>query len=298
MITKIFEKENILEDGIGRMERWDFSKANMDEESRLNAITSIASICYNNPKAIGSESLYNRLATESKGLPSSSFEFIPVYLSEEDIFMLWNETAGELEFLDIVKYGIWINDNKELITNFRAIKFDIEAGRLSDYWLKHFNTEEECLVIKKHIFTFLFKVDFPTRSQMVRHRVSWQELSRRFVSAKKLGFSYYISKDIENVSTSLKLTDVDGHNFSIELSTAEIIKLCEQHYFNLLDNGVKAQNARRVIPQAGYTDIWMSMNTIQLDNYLKLRLDSHSQWEIQQTALAIKESLDIGDDSE
>lgn len=298
MITKIFEKENILGDNIGRMEKWDFSRSNMNDESRLNAITTVASICYKNPKAVGSESLYNRLLAESKGLPSSSFEFIPVYLSEEDLLMLWNEVAGDIEYLNIVKYGMWINDNKELITNFRAIVYDVEAKRLDEYWLKHFNDESECDIIKKYIHTFLFKVDFPTRSQMVRHRVNLQEVSRRFVSAKKLPFSYYISKDIKDKHTAIKMTDIDGHQFSVELDTEEIIKICEQHYFNLLDNGVKPQSARRVIPQAGYTELWMSMNSIQLDNYLKLRLDSHSQWEIQQTALAIKESLMIGEDSE
>ena len=36
---------------------------------------------------------------------------------------------------------------------------------------------------------------------------------------------------------------------------------------------------------------FMSINRDQLDNYLKLRLDSTAQWEIRQTAIAIKESM-------
>ena len=85
MIQKINEKQNIFGDEIGFVENWDFSRANLNEENRILAITQVASICYQNPKALGSESLYNRLAAESKGLPSSSFEFVPVLLTEEEV---------------------------------------------------------------------------------------------------------------------------------------------------------------------------------------------------------------------
>ncbi|MDN5104393.1 FAD-dependent thymidylate synthase, partial [Aliarcobacter butzleri] len=78
MIQLINKKENIFGDKIAFVENWDFSKANLNEENRILAITQVASICYQNPNALGSESLYNRLAAESKGLPSSSFEFVPV----------------------------------------------------------------------------------------------------------------------------------------------------------------------------------------------------------------------------
>ena len=80
----INKKENIFGDDIAFVEQYDFSTANMSEENRILAITQVASICYQNPKAIGSESLYNRLLAESKGLPSSSFEMCPILLTEEE----------------------------------------------------------------------------------------------------------------------------------------------------------------------------------------------------------------------
>ena len=51
------------------------------------------------------------------------------------------------------------------------------------------------------------------------------------------------------------------------------------------------QEARRVIPQSAYTQIWGAFMPKQLDNYFKLRLDKHAQWEIQQTAIAMKELI-------
>ena len=48
MIEKINEKQNILNDDIGFVENWDFSKANLNEENRILAITLVASFCYQN----------------------------------------------------------------------------------------------------------------------------------------------------------------------------------------------------------------------------------------------------------
>ena len=84
----INKKENVFGDDIAFVEQYDFSTANMSDENRIKAITTVASICYQNPKAIGSESLYNRLLAESKGLPSSSAEFVPVLLTEEEVYKL------------------------------------------------------------------------------------------------------------------------------------------------------------------------------------------------------------------
>ena len=200
MIQKINEKQNILGDNIGFVENWDFSRANLNEENRILAITQVASICYQNPKALGSESLYNRLAAESQGLPSSSFEFVPVLLdTHKDRH---KEILYDSHILsNIYKYGEEIA-NKYILTNYRAIYYDYEQKIkeikeyynstvaspendtnyhedlkiLKERYLGLFNTEEECEIIKEHFKVFLFKVDFPTRSQMVRHRVNWQEL--------------------------------------------------------------------------------------------------------------------------
>ena len=87
-VNPVNKKENIFGDDIAFVEQYDFSTANLNEENRINAITTVASICYQNPKAVGSESLYNRLLAESKGLPSSSAEFVPVLLTEEEVYKL------------------------------------------------------------------------------------------------------------------------------------------------------------------------------------------------------------------
>ena len=286
-MKKINDKQNIFGDNIAFVEQYDFSTANLSEENRIKAITQVASICYQNPKAVGSESLYNRLLAESQGLPSSSFEFVPVLLNigeiEDEEFI---SESAKLS-MKIFKHCEIICDGNcyYLLTNYRAIVYDVENKFISKKWLKRFNTEKECEIIKQHFKVFLFKVDLPTRSQMVRHRVSWQELSRRYVSGSRVPFEYYVSEKMKFISIH-KDDESDIH-----FDSDDFHRICEERYYQALEKGVKPQEARRVIPQSAYTQIWGAFMPNQLDNYFKLRLDKHAQWEIQQTAIAMQELI-------
>ena len=285
-MKKINDKQNIFGDNIAFVEQYDFSTANLSEENRIKAITQVASICYQNPKALGSESLYNRLLAESQGLPSSSFEFVPVLIPMGDTSSI--KFIGEdKDINNIMKYSEVITHNgmDYLLTNYRAIVYDVENKLLTENALKFFNTPEECEIIKQHFKVFLFKVDFPTRSQMVRHRVSWQELSRRYVSGSRVPFEYYVSDKMKFISIH-KDDESDIHFDSDDFN-----RICEERYYQALEKGVKPQEARRVIPQSAYTQIWGAFMPSQLDNYFKLRLDKHAQWELQQTAIAMQELI-------
>ena len=170
-----------------------------------------------------------------------------------------------------------------LLTNYRALVYDVENKFISKKWLKRFNTPEECEIIKQHFKVFLYKVDLPTRSQMVRHRVSWQELSRRYVSGERVPFEFYVSDKMENVESSYFMQDYN---------TSEVINICLNHYKEAIKLGVKPQEARRIIPQCAYTQIWGAFMPKQLDNYFKLRLDSTAQYEIRKTTEAMQELIE------
>ena len=280
----INKKENIFGDNIAFVEQYDFSTANLNEENRINAVSTIASICYQNPKAIGSESLYNRLLAESKGLPSSSFEFVPVLLTAKKLRKIGSiinkEDYVKHDFeYNVTKFGEMIEDGKYLLTNLRALIADV-----GEYAKEFYNTPDECEIIKQHFKVFLFKVDLPTRSQMVRHRVSWQELSRRYVSGSKVPFEFYVSEKMKNVKSF-------SNPYGYECDTQDIIRICLDHYDEAIAAGVKPQEARRIIPQAAYTQIWGAFMPNQLDNYFKLRLDKTAQWEIQMVSKAMQELI-------
>mgnify|MGYP003590224062 FL=1 len=296
-------KQNILKDNIGFVSIYDFSRANSSLEARIHAITSVASICYAKPDAVDKVSLYNRLEAESKGLPSSSFEFVPMLIPVEVIeeAILKRDPFGDFErtlpfdMLFTVKFGTRIdveNDkggwDEYILTNFRAVSRDAEEHSvdLRDF----FNTEEkEIQAIKENYTVFRLKVDLPTRSQFVRSRVNLQELSRRFVSGKKLGFDFYIDEKIEELSFTKNMAEKEDHYQGFKIDAKKLIEISQEFYDYLLANGVKAEAARRFIPQAAYTELWAGFNNFQLDNFLELRLESHSQKEIRFLAEAMRD---------
>ena len=270
--------DNVLDGIAGFVEHYDFSRANSSYEARVQAITKVASICYANPKALGSISLFDRLQAESGGLPSSSYEFIPVLLDKQQAMQILTDSMSvHPEDVPIIKFGTWLSNNNHLLTNLRAL-IEMVGPEAS---LNYLNTsDEEIQIIRDNFKVFLFNVDLSTRAQMVRHRVSWQELSRRYVSGTKSPFEFYVSR---------KMNDTRSSDFGY--LTDEIIDICLTQYYAALDSGVKPEEARRILPQAMMTQIWGAFQPSQLDNWFKLRLDKHAQLEIRCVAQAMQELI-------
>ena len=284
--------ENVFGDDIAYVKHFDFSRANMSNENRIGAITAVASVCYQNPKALGSESLYNRLVAESHGLPSSSFEFVPVLFRYDFIETFFcNNSDIWLENSNTLKYGERIDtkDQAYLLTNYRALIYDVENNGLYKSILDRFNTEEECEIIDKHFNVFQVKIDMPTFGQMVRHRVNWQVLSRRYVSGEKTPFSFYIHEKMEKVVSSF--VDNNGiieNGATLDISTEDIINICLNHYEAARKAGIKPEVARGIIPQCAYTIAWCAFQPKQLESYFELRLEKSAQPEIRLVSEAMK----------
>lgn len=276
-------KEQIFKDDIGFVEEWDFSRGNISEESRIEVITSVASICYANPNAVGKESLYNRLKAESIGLPSSSFEFVPVLLNSLQIGKIINaryEKDESIEASNVERYGEYISDEL-ILTNYRALLYDYENLKeyLKEDITKWFNTEAEAKIIKKHSHIFLCKIDMNTSKQFIRHRsANYQELSRRYVSGKKQEFEFYISPEIKGTPLADKVKKAQEESVIL--------------YRELSKSKIKSEDARRVIPQSMYTTIWSGWQPRGLKNFFDLRLDKHAQQEIRWLAEGMKELIE------
>ena len=265
--------EDILTDGCGSVEAWDFSLANSSYEARVYFVSKVASICYGNPKALGSISLFDRLQAEAAGLPSSSYEMCPILLTKEQF------AARDLKAC--WKFGEQVGDY--LLTNLRALISDVGPEESLNYLN---TTPEEIQIIKDNFKVFLFNVDLSTRAQMVRHRCSWQELSRRYVSGKKQPFEFYISEKMKGVISE---HFDDESNFFFD--TKDIVRICLEHYDEAIAAGVKPEEARRILPQAMKTTIWGAFQPAQLANFFTLRLDKSAQREIRTVAEAMKELI-------
>ena len=166
--------KKIAEKGLwnsGKAQLWDFARANQNEESRVEAVATVASICYGRP-AKDAAKLVERLWSESGGLPSSAFEFIRDGRSPTIEGSLRNNP-------DLVPYE---NDPSE------SAEALIERHR-------------------KSIATFRIKVPIFVARQIMRHRqFSYQELSRRYTDDKRVPLDFWIPAeggDTETATTGL-----------------------------------------------------------------------------------------------
>lgn len=145
----------------GYVQLWDFSTANTNEESRIEAVTTVASECYGiTPK--DRKKLYEQLKTEHCGKPSSAFEFVRGYLNYDIATSLRNN-------INMSTY--------EDIDESKAFKMTTETCRSMNF----FNVA----TFRLNIPQFLIK-------QVIRHRqFSFQELSRRVKANEDRPLEYW-----------------------------------------------------------------------------------------------------------
>jgi thymidylate synthase (FAD) len=298
----------------GEVSLWFFSAANKDEQSRIDAVQKIASICYQSNVKVGTSVLYDNLKSESLGLPSSSFEFVPILLRADDIDMINSEymrnvLSGDARFLQtprIETFGVTIvHDHKNVykLTNLRALLYDMDLINSMrqpedkiDPSKNFFNDDPlEQKLIDENFFVFNSKIDIVTARQFMRHRAMWQELSRRYVSGEKVPFEVYLTDDIVqgnasidvHESTGKKEPEVDGVDTSVQVTAVDVVMLCLKMYDALIESGVKPQDARRIIPQGAMTQVWSAWFKPQFDDMIKLRSARKAQWEIRTLAKAM-----------
>jgi thymidylate synthase (FAD) len=295
----LFEKGYYNTGEAGFIEMYDFSEGNKTLENRVKVVSQIASVCYGNNGLKPNFKLYDKLARESIGLPSSSFEFVPVLINVDkftklqDYFMQAIACIdkkqecfcdfGKRDFvLNSVRYGYSFTDEKGngfVLTNLRALMYDLELIKNithkedeflnieSKFWLN--KTKKEVELIKSKFKVFRIKATIRDFRQFLRHRrSSVQELSRRFTTGNKVPFEFRYSLNLMNNYPEL----IDEDEKRVE------------KYFELLEKGVKAEDARDILPVSLYSILWCGFYPDGLENMLNLRTKSSAQKGIREIA--------------
>lgn len=130
--------------------------------------------------------------------------------------------------------------------------------------------------VLEHV-SFTFGVDGISRAcshQLVRHRLaSYSQQSQRYVTFKGDDFPLVIP---ETISCSDKRNQF----------FAKAVTAAAEAYRELVADGVPAEDARFVLPNAAETKIIITMNARELLHFFELRCCERAQWEIR--ALAIE----------
>jgi thymidylate synthase (FAD) len=124
--------------------------------------------------------------------------------------------------------------------------------------------------------SFTFGIEGISRAcshQLVRHRLaSYSQQSQRYVTFKGDEFPLVAP---ESVSSSPRRLEIFN----------EAIKAAARAYRELVDDGVPAEDARFVLPNAAETKIIVTMNARELLHFFELRCCERAQWEIRAMAV-------------
>ena len=108
--------------------------------------------------------------------------------------------------------------------------------------------------------------------QLVRHRLaSFCQQSQRYVVVNTDADWYVIPPSIRDDDRMLE-------------EYASEMWRCAEYYKSLLDDGMKPEDARYVLPEATKTDIIVTMNLREFMSFYKARSDKAAQWEIRELA--------------
>ena len=152
---------------------------------------------------------------------------------------------------------------------------------------QHMTPFEHCTL------TVIIKCPLYIRSQIHRHRTfAYNEVSRRYTS-ENLEFYQPDSFRIQH-KTSKQCSA--GHVSSKTEKEAKIISkqiedTCLKAYNDLINMGVARELARGLLPQSLMTEFYMTGNLRNWVHFLKLRMDSHAQKEVQDVAQPITDIL-------
>lgn len=226
---------------------------------------------------------------------------------------LQSDIAGDSRYVPVLDHGFvglvdHMGDDAAIVSAARVsygngTKSVREDRGLIRYLVRHKHTSPlEMCEVKLHL-----KLPIFVMRQLVRHRTSsLNEYSARY---SVLTDEMYVPK-VANILPQSKmnkqgragaLSDLDAltaqhmiqgatsHSYSVY--KALLNEASEDSYREFSnefpEEGVARELARIVMPVAGYTELYWKQNLHNLFHMLKLREDSHAQWEIQEFARAI-----------
>ena len=165
-----------------------------------------------------------------------------------------------------------------------------QDGALIDYLLRHQHTSP----FEQVVMTFHVKMPVFVARQWVRHRTGrMNEVSGRYSIMKD---EFYVPAE-DKVSPQSTDNKQGRASEAFDKDTADKIiskleegqKAAYESYNELIDSGLAREIARINLPLSLYTEFYWEMDLHNLFHFLKLRLDSHAQYEIRVYAEVILE---------
>lgn len=191
---------------------------------------------------------------------------------------------GRLELLDSMGNDLRIVNAAQASFG----KFSTEYGHRESRILNSLIREEHGVPFEHVLFTFHMTLPLFLARQYVKHRHgSWSEESGRY---SQLFPEFYVP-DLGDVRTQVgkameyKFDQADEENAEyFRQSLREHGEFASDSYNTFLAHGIAKEQARYFLTENRYTTVVWTLNLRSLFNVIRLRVDSHAQWEAQEYA--------------
>lgn len=164
-------------------------------------------------------------------------------------------------------------------------------AKLLNYLVKNRHTSP----FESATFTFEVKAPIFVLRQWHRHRTwSYNEISARYA---ELPEEFYVP-ELEQITTQsasnkqMRTDEVNPLARDMRESIEASNRMSFNHYHWLIENGCPRELARSVLPVGTYSHMFATVNLHNLMHFLRLRLHSHSQYEIRVYAEAMLQLIE------
>jgi len=181
----------------------------------------------------------------------------------------------------------------------RAARVSYQAGtksvrsdaRLIDYLVRH----DHGSPLEMPHFKFEIRAPLFVRDQWVRHRMG--NFNIESLRYSKASLDFYVPDEWRAQDAVNKQSSVSGQfdadsNAKLSAIYTDQMLVAVQTYERLLHEGVAREMARVVLPSGMYVGFVWQSDLRNLLNFLRLRIASNAQWEIQEYARVVLELVE------
>ena len=205
---------------------------------------------------------------------------------------------GFIEVIDKLGNDLTVANSARVSFGKRKTEYDKTDERLVRYLAKHKHFSPfRHLVVQFHIKApeFVMRqwykhvVGVETTSSHSTKDHAWNEISGRYVPVEE----YYIPENWRQQSEDNKQASFGSVKKQEESDETynKALQVTKYYYEKLLELGVAKEQARIMLPLSQYTEVYWTASFQSIVNFIELRDEPTSQWEIREYAKVLKEQM-------
>ena len=182
----------------------------------------------------------------------------------------------------------------------RSDEFTNKDKRLSRFLIKHkhfspFRHQHIMVIVKAPEFVlrqwYKHVVGIETTSSSVTKDHAWNEISGRYIPVQEYYHPNVWRKQSEDNKQASEGVLDDLQQKRMTACYNDYMQQVEMTYDRMIEAGMAKEQARIVLPLSQYTLVWWTASFHCVMNFIELRDEPTSQWEIQEYAKALKSMM-------